>query len=160
MSDQSLLDLGQPLLDEVAGVLSRMPAGVITGIADEIDAARHVVFHSAGRNGLMLRAFVMRLYHLGLDAHMVGDMATPPVGPGDLLLVNASTGDIPSGLAHIEAAVATRAWVCVFTAAPGGAASMLGDRSFVLPAQTMLDDLRVCPGILSGIAKFSEHEAD
>jgi len=62
---------------------------------------RRVLMHSAGRTGLMLRALVMRLFHLGLDAHMVGDMTAPPIGAGDLLLVNASTGDLPSGLAHI-----------------------------------------------------------
>ena len=30
----------------------------------------------------MMKALCMRLMHLGLDAHMVGDMTTPPVARG------------------------------------------------------------------------------
>lgn len=48
------------------------------------------------REGLMMRALAMRLFHLGCDAHVVGDMTLPPVGKGDLLLVSAGPGHIVS----------------------------------------------------------------
>lgn len=62
MTSRSLLDQAQPLLDEVASVFSRMPPEVVAGLVDEISGARRIVLHSAGRTGLVLRAFVMRLY--------------------------------------------------------------------------------------------------
>jgi 6-phospho-3-hexuloisomerase len=34
----------------------------------------------------------MHRMHLGLDAHVVGDMTTPPVGKGDVLIDSACPG--------------------------------------------------------------------
>jgi 6-phospho-3-hexuloisomerase len=39
----------------------------------------------------MVRALCWRLKHLGLDAHMVGDMTTP-VGAGDPLVASVGSG--------------------------------------------------------------------
>ena len=37
--------------------------------------------------GLQMRGFAMRLFHMGRDVAVWGDMTTPHVGPGDLLFV-------------------------------------------------------------------------
>jgi 6-phospho-3-hexuloisomerase len=141
MSAASVLPAAGPVLAELERVFARTDAAVVAGLADEIAGARRVLMHSAGRAGLVLRALVMRLFHLGLDAHMVGDMTAPPIGAGDLLLVNASTGDLPSGLAHVSSAKRAGARVAVVTAAPDAPALATVDRVILLPAQTMLDDL-------------------
>lgn len=140
MNDRTLGDVAQPLLAEVGSVFARMPADAATAIAGELDAARRVLLHGAGRTGLVLRGLTMRLYHAGLEAQMVGDMTAPPVGPGDLLLVNASTGDLPSGIAHARTARAAGARVLAIAALDSGPVASLADRVIVLPAQTMLDD--------------------
>ena len=46
------------------------------------------VLYGQGRTGLVMQALAMRLYHLGLDAHVAGAMTTPPVGAGDLPNLN------------------------------------------------------------------------
>ncbi len=43
-----------------------------------------IVCTGAGRVGLAMRAFAMRLNHLGLDAHFLGETIVPHTGPGDL----------------------------------------------------------------------------
>src|SRR3712207_7632788 len=43
----------------------------------------------------------MRLMHLGLDAHMVADMTTPPVGPGDLFIASVGPGELAVALAFL-----------------------------------------------------------
>jgi 6-phospho-3-hexuloisomerase len=78
-----------------------MASDALDPLAEALSDARRIVLYGQGRTGLMMQAFVMRLYHLGLDAHMVGAMTTPPVGPGDLFVVNAATGDLATGLALI-----------------------------------------------------------
>jgi 6-phospho-3-hexuloisomerase len=69
---------------DAAAELARAAQGVdpqaLDGLVEEIAAARRVVAYGVGREGLMMRALAMRLYHLGLDAHVVGDMSCPPVG--------------------------------------------------------------------------------
>lgn len=128
------------ILSELASVFDRMPDGLVNDLAKEIAAARRILVHSAGRTGLVMRGLAMRLHHLGLEGHVVGDMTAPPIGAGDLLVVNASTGDLPSGVALLGAAARLRARTLVITAAHAGDALALADRVFRLPAQTMLDD--------------------
>lgn len=128
------------VLAEIRAIFECGTDDLVSSISTEIDAAKAVFVHSAGRTGLVLRGFVMRLHHLGLPGHVVGDMTTPPIGPGDLLVVNASTGDLPSGIAHMQTARRAGARILVITAAQGGAALLLADKVATLRAQTMLDD--------------------
>ncbi|MBM3525690.1 MAG: SIS domain-containing protein [Alphaproteobacteria bacterium] len=128
------------ILGEVATVFDRLRDGLVHDLAAEISAARRILVHSAGRTGLVMRALAMRLHHLGLQGHVAGDMTTPPIGAGDLLIVNASTGDLPSGIALLRAAARAGARTVVITAAHGGEALALADRVFRIPAQTILDD--------------------
>ena len=46
--------------------------------------------------------FAMRMFHMGLDISVEGEMTTPPVGKGDLLIVSAGTGYISTALALME----------------------------------------------------------
>jgi 6-phospho-3-hexuloisomerase len=131
---------GAPILAEIAGVLARMPDDALDRLLDELRAARRIALHSAGRTGLVLRALQMRLHHLGREASFVGDMNAPPLGAGDLLIVNAATGDLPTGLALIASARRIGARVAVITAAVPSAASRAADAVLHIPAQTILDD--------------------
>jgi 6-phospho-3-hexuloisomerase len=129
---------------DAAAELGRAAQGVDPGgleaLAAEIIAARRVVAYGVGREGLMMRALAMRLYHLGLDAHVVGDMSSPPVGPGDLLLVSAGPGSFSTvnGLVGVARAAGART-ACV-TAQPNGEAPMMSNQVLVIPAQTMASD--------------------
>ena len=57
----------------------------------ELYAEAASALHGLGRDGLQMKGLAMRLFHLGLDAHVVGEMTTPPVGTGDLLICSAAT---------------------------------------------------------------------
>jgi len=142
-------EAARALLAEIEAVFARAEPDLAIDLAVELGAARRILCHSAGRTGLVLRGLVMRLHHLGLDAHIVGDMTAPPIGAGDVLLVNASTGDLPSGVAHLASAAACGARGIVITAAEDGAALAAAARVFRLPAQTMRDDLSAkCPSAM------------
>jgi 6-phospho-3-hexuloisomerase len=55
-----------------------------------------IVGVAAGRMGYALRAFIMRLGHVGLPAHMIGDTCVPRLRDGDLVIFNSSSGETPS----------------------------------------------------------------
>jgi 6-phospho-3-hexuloisomerase len=133
-------ELASQALAEVEDVLNRALPHQADAMTAPIRSARRIALHGVGREGLMMKALAMRLYHLGLDAHVVGDMTTPPVGPGDLLIVSAGPGHFStvSGLLSVarEAGAAT---MCV-TAEPGGATPAAADHVVHLPAQTMAND--------------------
>jgi len=112
----------------------------LAGLVEELAAAKRVVCYGVGREGLMMRALAMRLYHMGLDAHVVGDMSCPPVGAGDLLVVSAGPGSFSTVLGLMGVAKGAGARVTCVTAQPGAAVPAGSDRVLVIPAQTMADD--------------------
>ncbi|MFZ1382192.1 MAG: SIS domain-containing protein [Scrofimicrobium sp.] len=61
-------------------------------LADLIQSASRVFFTGAGRSGLMAKAIAMRLMHTGLTSYAVGEIATPAIGPGDLLVAITARG--------------------------------------------------------------------
>lgn len=120
----------------------------LDALVSEIAGARHIVCHGVGREGLMMRALAMRLHHLGLDAHVAGDMTAPPVGPNDLLLVSAGPGDFATVSALVGVARRAGARTACVTAQPRGATPTACDLTLTIPAQTMADDLGAAPSLL------------
>ncbi len=127
-------------LGELGAVLRGVDEASVTTLVETIAGAGRIATYGAGREGLMMRALCMRLYHLGLDIHVVGDMTTPPVGPGDLLLVSVGPGYLSTAQALVDTAKAGGARTACFTAEPGGPTPRSVDQVVVLPAQTMARD--------------------
>jgi 6-phospho-3-hexuloisomerase len=148
MSEADIPALGRRACDEVAAVFTLATTDAAARLCDEILAARRIACFGVGREGLMMRALCMRLMHLGLDAHVVGDMTTPPIGAGDLLMVSAGPGSFPLGLALLGVAEAAGARTLVITSQPGGEAARRADVIIHLPAQTMADDRAATPSLL------------
>ena len=140
--------MGRRALVEVGGVLDAISAGDVEAMCSEIRGARRIACYGVGREGLMMKALCMRLMHLGLDAHMVGDMTTPPVGEGDLLLVSAGPGWFSTVDALLGVARDARARTLVVTAQPDGSVPRRADVVVHLPAQTMADDRGGEPSLL------------
>jgi 6-phospho-3-hexuloisomerase len=67
-------------------------------------------------------------------------MTTPPIGPGDLLIVSSGPGASNIGDALIRVARDTGATVAVVTAQPNGRTPASADVLFSIPAQTMAND--------------------
>ena len=140
--------VSQGVLKEIGAVLSQIPAAVTESLCTEILNAHRIVCFGVGREGLMMKAFCMRLMHLGLDVHMAGDMTTPRVGQGDLLMASAGPGVFSTVLGLMTAAKDAGARTLLVTAQPGGLAARTADAIIYLPAQTMADDKGKSAGIL------------
>lgn len=133
--------LAEQALGEVGAVFTALAPEASSTLVDEILKSKRIALYGVGREGLMMRAFAMRLFHLGLDAHVVGDMTTPPLGPGDLLIVSAGPGTFSTVMALTGVAQKDGARVVVVTAQPEGEVAKRADAVVHLPAQTMADDL-------------------
>ena len=135
-------------LQEVGAVFAALAPDTAEQMCTEILNANRIACYGVGREGLMMRALCMRLMHLGLDAHVVGDMTTPPVGEGDLLLVSAGPGAFSTVLALMGVAREAGARTMVVTAQPEGLAAQQADTVIYLPAQTMANDQGEATSIL------------
>ncbi|MDP3194632.1 SIS domain-containing protein [Tabrizicola sp.] len=136
----TLSDLANRAAAEIRDAVAAIDPTALDGLITELAQAKRVVCYGVGREGLMMRALAMRLYHMGLDAHVVGDMSCPPVGPGDLLVVSAGPGGFSTVDGLIGVARKAGARIACVTAQPQGSAPQAADRVFLIPAQTMAND--------------------
>lgn len=114
------------MVEEIAGAASR---------------GGRIILHGVGREGLMLKALCMRLFHLGLSTHFVGDMTTPPITPSDLLIASAGPGGFSTVQAICNIARSVGSRVLLVTAQPeSGSCVKLASAIAYIPAQTMADD--------------------
>jgi len=81
------------ILNEIKMVFVPLNEGQVLALRDEILKANKIVVCGAGRVGMAIRGFGMRLGHLGLQAHTLGDSIVPGIGTGDLLLVASGSGE-------------------------------------------------------------------
>lgn len=84
------------VLEELAGVLGQVDEAAVAALEQRILAAPRVFVAGAGRSGLVMRAFGMRLMHAGLVVHVVGDATTPSIAAGDLLVIGSGSGETGS----------------------------------------------------------------
>ena len=146
--DDRVQAMARQALAEIAAVFAGVTADTAGRMCDEILKARRITCYGVGREGLMMKALCMRLMHLGLDAHVVGDMTTPPVGKGDLLIASAGPGSFSTVIALVGVAREASARTMVVTAQPEGPAPRQADVVIHLPAQTMADDRGSSAGLL------------
>jgi 6-phospho-3-hexuloisomerase len=129
----------EAVLSEMRNVFARMEGDPVARLASEVSNARRIAVYGAGRNGLVLQAFAMRLAHLGLDGHYVGQLSAPPIGPGDVFVTAMALGRLPTADALVQTARGQGARVTVISARPAAVAG--ADVVIDLPAQTMADPM-------------------
>jgi 6-phospho-3-hexuloisomerase len=135
-------------LADLAGVIDKLAPDAADPLIEAILSAKRLALHGLGREGLQMRGLAMRLFHLGLDVHVVGDMTVPPLGPGDLLFVSAGPGYLETTQALMSVAKKAGARIAVVTAQPHGQTVKQADVVLYIPAQTMADDRGNSPSIL------------
>lgn len=81
-------ELAEKVLAEHRKVLLDVKDEEVNEFLDAICQARCIQVFGMGRMKCAVRAFVMRLMHMGLNAHVVYDTTCPNIGPGDLLIAN------------------------------------------------------------------------
>jgi 6-phospho-3-hexuloisomerase len=134
------MTLADRLLDELRPGLAPDVLAQIGPVAEALAGAGRIACHGVGREGLMMKALAMRLYHLGCDAHVVGEMTTPPLAAGDILMVSAGPGEFSTVAALVGVAQGAGARVICVTAEPGGTVPQAADLVLHIPAQTMAAD--------------------
>lgn len=107
--------------------------------AAALRAARSVFVLGAGRSGLALRMTAMRLMHLGLDVHVVGEVTTPAIATGDVLLAASGSGSTAAVVRAAETAAASGAEVVAITTAPDSPLAALAAVTVVVPAAQKQD---------------------
>nr|XP_043633813.1 3-hexulose-6-phosphate isomerase [Erigeron canadensis] len=146
ISSDSMSSLASKICNQINSVFSKSTnSSPLSVTVDEISSAAarggKMFVYGVGREGLMMKALCMRLAHLGLSAHCVGDMTTPPISSSDLLIASAGPGGFSTVDAICGVAKSKGARVLVLTAQPEtGSSVKYASAVAYVAAQTMADD--------------------
>ena len=134
-----------PTISAVCGELSRTLSAIspaqMKQLADAILKAKRVFVAGAGRRGMMARCFVMRLMHMGLQAYMVGEVVTPGIAAGDLLLIASGSGETASLVCMAKKAKQLGAAVASVTIYPASTIGTMSEPAVVIHAPTSKSDI-------------------
>ena len=136
----NLKEYSDKINEEVTAILSRVDLQQMKTLLDLIQGAHRIALYGGGREGLMIRALAMRLFHLGYEVSVVGDMTAPFLTNGDLLILSVGPGYVSTVDALRSVAQRDGATVICLTAQPDGETARAADKIVYLPAQTMADD--------------------
>jgi 6-phospho-3-hexuloisomerase len=114
---------------EVRDCLSRLDQAEMEAALEALHGAPRVFVAGAGRSGLAMCAFAMRLTHLGLSTYVIGEMVTPAFDAGDVLVIGSGSGRTESLLAVTRKAKALGGRIVLFTI---GGASPLAELAEVM----------------------------
>ena len=126
-------------LDNVLDALRRTDGAPWERAVALLTEADRVFVHGAGRSGLALRSTAMRLMHLGLTVHVVGEVTTPAIARGDVLLVASGSGTTGGIVQASRAAADVGARVLALSTTDDSPLSEIADTTLVIPAATKTD---------------------
>lgn len=127
---------GLSILRELETVLGQVDPSAGRALTDAILDAERIFTAGAGRSGMAVRGFAMRLMHLGLDAFVCGETTTPAIGPRDLLLVVSGSGETASLITMAQRAAAKGAKVALITVRPESTIGRAAQVVLQIPAPT------------------------
>lgn len=137
----------QTIVKELAEVFERVDPRQIEALKEMIIAADKIFLMGVGREGLMTRAFAMRLMHFGKAIYWCWDDTTPAVTKDDLFIFTSGSGEI--GHIHYVASEVKRtgAKIALVTGVPGRKTGKLADHILFVPASVYKGDDQVVPSI-------------
>lgn len=136
----------QRALSEILGHLQssskKLRRKQVNDFVNALLSAKRVFVVGAGRSGLMVRAFAMRLMHLGIEVHVIGETITPALRDDDLLVALSGSGEtsFAASAAKIAKGIGTK--IAVITSYPRSTLAKLADHIVVLPGRTKIASIK------------------
>lgn len=127
------------ILDEISDAFQRVDPAEVAALVTELRLADRIFVTGAGRSGLVLKMAAMRLMHLGLTVHVVGETTAPAIRAGDLLLAASGSGTTAGVVKAAETAVAQGARVAAYTTSKGSPLAAAAAAVVLIPAAQKTD---------------------
>lgn len=97
--------------------------------------SKRVFVAGAGRSGLISKAFAMRLMHLNITVHVIGETITPSLKKEDLFLGVSGSGETTRVVSAAKTAKDLGAKIIVITSFPDSEMGELADHVVKLPGR-------------------------
>ncbi len=124
----------QVISDELRRTLAALNGDDFDPFIDAIQDADGIFVSGAGRSGLMMRSFAMRLMHLGLKVSVVGETVTGRISKSDCLIIGSGSGTTESLVNHARRAGEAGAKIGLITIHDRSLIAELADMIITIPA--------------------------
>lgn len=137
------------ILQELDDVLNLVSAEETENLIRLMLSAEQLFIAGTGRSGFMMRAFAMRLMHLGFPAFVVGETTTTSMKQHDLLIIGSGSGATGSMTVISQRAKELGARLALITIFPESSIGQQADVIVTIPAQRPLLDVDATSGAVS-----------
>lgn len=120
----------QLILERISAVLDATAETHAESLTARLDEADRIFIAGAGRSKLVGNFLAMRLMHAGYDVSVVGEIVTPSIRPGDLLVTISGSGETEQLIAFTKRACSLEAKVVLITAKSESTIADLADAVF------------------------------
>ena len=118
------------IIDKISGVLEATDPTYDERLTAMLDQASRIFLAGAGRSALVARFFAMRLMHGGYDVYVVGEIVTPSLRKGDLLIVISGSGETETMIAFTKRAKELGANIALLSAKSSSTIADMADTVF------------------------------
>ncbi|MGZ8190766.1 MAG: 6-phospho-3-hexuloisomerase [Methylococcaceae bacterium] len=94
----------QLIIEKISGILEATDDTYDVKLTSMLDNAKRIFIAGAGRSKLVGNFFAMRLVHGGYDVSVVGEIVTPSIKNGDLLIIISGSGETEQLIAFTKSA--------------------------------------------------------
>lgn len=124
------------IISELEKTISMVNVQDTDDFIERILKAKRIFVAGSGRSLLMLRAFAMRLMHMGLTAYVVGDTVTPAIMDEDVLVIGSGSGETEGLILKARKAGKIGAQVIALTIFPDSSITKYADMTLIIPGAT------------------------
>lgn len=129
----------QLILNENLRLSKELNTQQVENLINAINDANRIFFLGTGRSGLALKIAAMRMMHLGLSVFVVGEIVTPAILEGDLLIVASGSGTTSTVVSAVKKANKQHAKVFALTADENSELAQLADELLLIKAAVKTD---------------------
>lgn len=116
----------QLVIGKISEILDATDSSYADKMVGMLDGAKRIFIAGAGRSKLVGNFFAMRLVHAGYDVSVVGEIVTPSIKAGDLLIIISGSGETEQLIAFTKSAQKVGAKIVLISSR---ASSTIGDMS-------------------------------
>ena len=124
------------ILNQVRATVDNVDDGQVRELMSLLRGASSVIVFGRGRSGFVGRGFAVRLTHLGITAHVVGDTVTPPVHENDVVVLISGSGETFSVVVTGQVAKKLGSRIVTITGNPDSTLAKLADLTILLRTPT------------------------
>ena len=135
----------QLVIKKISQILDATDLAYAEQMTEMFDGARRIFISGAGRSKLVGNFLGMRLMHSGYDVSMVGEIVTPSIKNGDLLIIISGSGETEQLVAFTNKAKSVGAKIVLICSKAESTIGNLADGVFQIGKQELYEKVKGMP---------------